>query len=306
MKLYAPEYYKDFECIADRCNHSCCVGWEIDIDSDTAEKYRSLEDGYGGEIKKSVEDGEVPHFKLCKGDRCPHLDEMGLCRIILNLDEGYLCDICREHPRFYNDTLRGREVGLGIACEEAARLVLGSGNYTKMVEIGEVDGESFIPDDDSFDAVAERERIYAVLSDRSLPYSERLDKISKKYGVSPDILDRDGWRELFASFEYLVDAHREDFGVFSLTPHVDGGAEVCLERALAYFIYRHCTEAEDIDDFVSSLGLCLVLERLLASLAEKVGAQNVADLIIPARIVSEELEYSEENTEAIKLEFAFR
>ena len=31
MKLYAPKYYNEFKCIADKCTHSCCVGWEIDM-----------------------------------------------------------------------------------------------------------------------------------------------------------------------------------------------------------------------------------------------------------------------------------
>ena len=322
MKLYAPKYYKDFVCIADRCGHSCCIGWEIDIDGVTMEKYKLLGGGCGygsgiitsvegGGIEKGVEGGDAPRFKLCEGDRCPHLNEKGLCRIILELGEGYLCDICREHPRFYNDNLRGREVGIGIACEEAARLVLTSDDYTEMIEIGEDDevgickgcgGEAC---SDFFDAVAERELVYAILSDKTLPYGDRLDRISQKYGVSPEILDGDGWRELFSSLEYLDEEHRADFAVFSLSPRVNSEIEVCLERALAYFIFRHCGEAEDLDDFASSLGLCLVLERLLASLAEKYGAQNAADLIIPARVVSEELEYSEENTESIKFEFAF-
>ena len=25
MKLFAPKYYKNFVCIADRCRHSCCI-----------------------------------------------------------------------------------------------------------------------------------------------------------------------------------------------------------------------------------------------------------------------------------------
>ena len=45
MKLYAPKYYKNFKCIADRCPHSCCIGWEIDIDRTTLTKYESLSDG---------------------------------------------------------------------------------------------------------------------------------------------------------------------------------------------------------------------------------------------------------------------
>ncbi len=32
MKLFAPRYYKKFKCSADKCDHSCCVGREIDVD----------------------------------------------------------------------------------------------------------------------------------------------------------------------------------------------------------------------------------------------------------------------------------
>ena len=42
MKLYAPKYYERFKCIADKCSHSCCIGWEIDVDADTLKKYKSL------------------------------------------------------------------------------------------------------------------------------------------------------------------------------------------------------------------------------------------------------------------------
>ncbi len=305
MKLYAPEYYKDFKCIADRCKHSCCVGWEIDVDENTLEKYKSLEGELGGAIRASIEDGEVPHFRLCDGDRCPHLTGNGLCKIILGLGEDYICDICREHPRFYNDTSRGKEVGLGIACEEACRLVLTSENYSDIIEIGELDGDVCRSERD-FDALSEREKVFSILSDKSLPYLERLKALSREYGVSPDILDERGWRELFASLEYLDESHKGEFDAFARSPQACGTIDVYLERALAYFIYRHCTEAEDIDDFMSSLGLCLVLERLLASLCAKRSARTVDDIIIPARIISEELEYSEENAEEIKLEFAFR
>ena len=41
MKLYAPTYYKNFKCIADACEHSCCIGWEIDIDPEALEKYEN-------------------------------------------------------------------------------------------------------------------------------------------------------------------------------------------------------------------------------------------------------------------------
>ena len=34
MRIIAPDYYREFHCIADKCRHSCCIGWEIDIDAD--------------------------------------------------------------------------------------------------------------------------------------------------------------------------------------------------------------------------------------------------------------------------------
>ena len=156
MKLYAPRYYLDFRCIADRCRHRCCVGGEIDVDADTLARYDALDEDYGEAIRQSVARGDTPHFCLTPDERCPHLNEQGLCRIILQCGEEYLCDICREHPRFYHQTPRGMEVGLGMACEEAARIVLTSDGYAEFVEIETLDGES---DPDGFDVIAHRDRV---------------------------------------------------------------------------------------------------------------------------------------------------
>ena len=64
MKLFAPKYYKSFSCIADRCSHSCCVGWEIDIDRDTLEKYSSLSGEYSDAVRASIDLDGTPHFRL--------------------------------------------------------------------------------------------------------------------------------------------------------------------------------------------------------------------------------------------------
>jgi lysine-N-methylase len=291
MKLRAPKYYLDFACIADRCKHSCCIGWEIDVDADTMAKYSALRGGYGEEMKKSI-CGDPPHFALREGDRCPHLDERGLCRIICEFGDGYLCDICREHPRFYNSTARGREAGLGISCEEACRIVLSSDNYTEMIEIGE-DGEE---NDISFDSVAERESIFGILSDRSVSYGERLKNIAKKYDLTLSYIE---WRDIINDLEYLDESHRELFSGYSSKTETPDELEPELERALAYFIYRHASAAENEDEFRAALGFSLFCERLLASIASK---ETILDC---ARILSEEIEYSEDNTDAIKTEFLF-
>lgn len=296
MKLFAPKYYTRFTCIADRCRHSCCIGWEIDIDRETAEKYAALESGYGREITKSIDLDGLPHFRLSDGDRCPHLAPSGLCRIITELGEGYLCDICREHPRFYNDTAQGREVGIGAACEEACRIILTSDDYGETVELGECDDEPIMGD---FDALGARSELYSILADRTLPYHKRLALIYDRFDVSPEHLADSEWQELLDSLEYLDEGHRADFSVYSSELSTPSELEGALERALAYFIYRHCAEAQDEDEHRAALGFALFCERLIASVARATG-KDICEIV---RAVSEEIEYSEDNTEAIKFEF---
>ncbi len=296
MKLYAPAYYKRFACIADRCRHSCCVGWEIDIDDDTMQTYAAMNEGYGMTIRKSIDTTDTPHFRLAENERCPHLNERGLCNIILSCGEQYLCDICREHPRFYNDSPLGREVGLGMACEEACRLILASDDYADMIEIEDLDGEV---DVDSFNAVTHRSRIYTLLSDEAVPYIEKLRAIYSAYDVFLSVMTDEGWRAMLASLEYLHEEDKQLFAAYSSNLTTPKHAEKALERALAYFIYRHCTEACDEDDLRARLGFCLLCERLLASMIRATNATTTAETVELARILSEELEYSEDNTEVM-------
>ena len=291
MTLYAPKYYKDFHCIADKCTHSCCIGWEIDIDPDTLEKYKALSDGYGLVVKNSISYEGDPHFKLGCGDRCPHLNEKGLCNIILGIGEDHLCNICREHPRFYNFTSVA-ELGIGMSCIESARVILSADEYDTFYEIGEVDcSDSF-----DFDGRADRSAIYKILKDKDLSYGEKLDNISSKYGAMP--LYDETYLEIINSLEYLDSSHKELFLKYSSSARpLD--AEKCLERALAYFIYRHCTEAFDVEDFAVRLTFCLFLERLLASLICTENAKTLDEIATLTSIISEEIEYNDENTEAL-------
>ena len=291
MKLYAPKYYTSFKCIADRCEHSCCIGWEIGVDGEALERYERLGGGYGDAVKKSISyDGE-PHFKLCADDRCPHLNDQGLCKIILNLGEGYLCDICREHPRFYNYTDIA-EVGLGMSCPEAARIILSSPDYMSMEEVGEV----FANDEIDFNGRIMRVKVYTTLSDSSLHYSERFAKIYGDYEMF--LGDDEAWLKKLSDLEYLDERHRDLFMNYSslLRPV---GVDQYLERFLAYLIYRHCTEAFDAEDFGLRLSFCLFCERLAASLIVSEGASSLCKVAELMSIISEELEYSEENTEAL-------
>ncbi len=297
MKLFAPSYYKDFVCIADACRHSCCIGWEIDIDEDTKKKYEGITDAYGELLRRSIEESDTPHFSLGENGRCPHLDTKGLCRIISHLGEGYLCEICSEHPRFYHKTARGMEVGIGISCEEACRLVLSSDGFSQFEEIGTQEGGA-LP---SFDTVSLRKEAYDILSQAALPLEDRMQQIASHFDASDSVLTDEAWQSVLASLEYLHEEHRVLFACYTGAPiALSAEDEAMLSRALAYFIFRHASKAEDWEGFRAAIFLSLFCTRLLASLALRFG-----DMLEHARILSEELEYSEENTEAIMQEFFF-
>ncbi len=294
MKLYAPTYYKNFRCIADRCEHSCCIGWEIDIDKDTLQKYEKLKSDYGAVIRDSISMEDTPHFRLGGGDRCPHLDGRGLCKIILGVGEDYLCDICREHPRFYNYTSVA-EVGIGMSCPEAARIILSSPDFAGMEEVGEV---ADVTDDVSFDGCAARSELYAILEDTAIDYTTALNKIYHAYSI--DVGEDDQWLKILDSLEYLDADHKELFMQYSSKLRPDGAEkDEYLKRFLAYLVYRHCTEAINEDDFCTRLSFCLFCERLFASVIYSQKAETLQEIASLASIISEEIEYSEENTWAL-------
>ena len=117
------EIYNEFRCKADKCKHSCCKGWEIDIDEDTLEYYKDLDTELGNEILQNIQEEEDTHFKLTDDDRCPFLKDNGLCKLIEELGEDSLCDICRLHPRFFEDINDYSLAGVGLSCEKATELI---------------------------------------------------------------------------------------------------------------------------------------------------------------------------------------
>ena len=295
MKLYAPKYYKDFRCIADKCKHSCCIGWEIDVDPDSYEKYKKLDEGYARAIKASIDTVPAPHFRLDEKERCPHLDQNGLCRIISELGEEYLCEICREHPRFYNFTPRGAELGIGMACEEACRMILSS-DFSEFEAIGEIEGET---EEYYFDPLGKRQEIFNILSDAALAHSQKLQSIARLFELEALQIEEEALKKLLGSLEYLNQEDKSLICDYSSETPLKKELEKPLERALGYFVYRHCSSAKCQDDFRCALGFSLFCYSSLRSLCHKNKVKTKEDLIPLARMLSEELEYSEDNTYAI-------
>ena len=130
--MILPDFYDRFQCKAGACQHTCCRGWDIDIDDVTADIYQHLDGPLGEAIRQHIAEGpEGWHFCLTADGNCPFLRPDGLCRFIREGGDDILCDICALHPRFFqvvtDKSGQDRELGgVGLCCEAAAGLLLNS------------------------------------------------------------------------------------------------------------------------------------------------------------------------------------
>lgn len=134
MEVFFPSYYHEFRCIAAACPDSCCKEWAVQIDEESADRYRALEGALGDDLRAFLqeEDGDTI-LALTPDGRCPMWRADGLCRIHAQLGEDWLCHTCREFPRLRHDYGDFVELGLELSCPEAARLILRNGEPGMLV-----------------------------------------------------------------------------------------------------------------------------------------------------------------------------
>ncbi|MBE6604294.1 MAG: hypothetical protein E7639_01130 [Ruminococcaceae bacterium] len=297
MGVYVPVYYSRFRCVAGDCRHTCCAGWQIDIDADTQAVYQKMKGASGEAIRASLvaHEGGV-HFATDQSGRCVHLDGQGLCRIIAEGGEGMLCHICREHPRFYNSVAGHTLCGLGAVCETAAQLLLHEPDHTTLVCID--GGAAPLSLDDA--ALWPHAALFVILKNSAVPFDGRLAQIRQEFAGGLFLPSRE-WCRLFGSLEYLDKKNKKRFKrACRFVPgdvRQETAPEVALlgERFLSYLLFRHVMPTAGGRDTCLAVATVLVLLRVFLALL----AMGMAP-VVAARTVSEELEYSEDNMEAIR------
>ncbi len=301
MMEIVPTYYYKFKCLADRCRHSCCIGWEIEIDEAAMEFYHSLDTPLGERIRKSVE-GNPPHFILTAGERCPFLRENGLCDMICEQGEEALCEICTLHPRFRNFYESFFETGLGLCCEEVARIVL---SETEPFSIAPPENAELLEEERLFFAV--RQKIFSVLQNREKSMGERLSCLAEEYGVPFDF-SLEKLRKQYLALERLDDHWTTELE--SLQSFVFDGKifeeerfQIPMEQLAVYFVFRHLHGAIWDGSYGERVGFvlksCYFIGAIFARYQE-LGGEITMDIMTDlVRMYSAEVEYSEENMEAL-------
>lgn len=301
METVYPDYYKSFRCIADRCLHNCCIGWEIDIDEESAEHYAKVTGGMGERLKASIDWDEVPHFRLGDGERCPFLNADNLCDLILALGEDSLCTICREHPRFRNELPERVEIGLGLCCEEAARLILGQREPMKLI----VEGNREEPDE----ILMLRDEILAILQNRGVSLSERIAAMLSLCGCNAPHFEPTLWCDRLLSLERMDESWTEYLALLAKDAEEFASESKAIrpqeeyEQLLVYLIYRHLANAWNDEEiavraYFAVFGFWL-MDALGRAVERRNGRFDFEDQVELCRLFSAEIEYSDENRDTV-------
>ena len=322
MILRMPDYCRGFKCSADRCSDSCCIGWEIDIDEKTADYYMNVGGEFGERLKRGISKQDCFSFIL-ENERCPFLNKQGLCDIILTLGEDKLCHICAEHPRYYEWFDGVTEGGVGLCCEEAARLILTEGG-------SEGYWEREVPDEDCTEYDGElygflfkaREKMLTLLRG-DMPLKNTVSSILCYAEEQQSRIDNGQLSEIpeIIPFDYPetqadIRAMTDIFGGLEpiderWKPYVSQLREKAQVRGLSnqreeyirnigiYFLWRYFMKGVFDEEILSKVKLSVIA---MAMISLMLGAEPRADLKRCAELAknfSKETEYSEENLESL-------
>ncbi|MCQ2458450.1 MAG: flagellin lysine-N-methylase [Clostridia bacterium] len=303
MKWYVPDYYPLFRCRADKCRHTCCAGWEIDIDPDTREKYRGITGPLGSDLAKYIQDTDDGASFILQGkeERCPFLEKNGLCRIILEKGPEALCQICTDHPRFRNFFSDREEMGLGMCCEAATELILTRKEKTRLVLTDEdADCEQLTDEEEAL--LELRQQLTDIASDRTVSLREREKRIAVSCALTerqcrtPDAAFLKKLDILDGTWTERLDTLKEKNADTDLAEY-----EIPLEQVLMNMLYRHLPGAVNDGDAQGRIGFCLMSLSLIRDLFLRAEEQTIQTLACIVRQWSAEIEYSDENIDRLIL-----
>lgn len=304
MKLYVPDYYPEFQCIADACRHNCCIGWEIEIDEESYLKYANVSGKLGERLEKNI--SKEHSFILDEKERCPFLNDRNLCDLILELGEESLCNICRDHPRFRNFFEDRTEMGLGICCEAAGNLILGKKEPFHLLCIEDDEKEELqYPEEQAFYDF--RDSLFSLLFDRAKQLKERILDIIHQYQIPVVKKPFAQWKQIYLKLERMDSVWEEyvqelDEGklidVFCVPEY-----ETVQEQLLGYFFFRHLPDGVYDGSIPERIAFGLlstyIISLLYDGISKKSGKNDLSLWVEIARIYSSEIEYSQENMEAL-------
>ena len=281
MKEYVLSYYPDFKCIAEKCKHTCCAGWEMNIDSATLDVYKKHTSCFKQRLQSGI-NFKKSRFKSDKTGRCAFLTDNGLCDIIINL---------------------GEQMGLGFCCEQATKIILA---YEKKIDVVLVsdDGNDLEPTFIQTQILNFRQKALDIIQDRSRDINDRLERLLLLCSASIRVGDFKKITRRLRAFErlekaWLVRLKKLSKNGFSLK--VDASNALYCEQFLVNSIYRLVSDAEDTIAVRNRVLSCIISWFIINGIFEMEN-QNQDEFALICDVVraySAEVEYSQKNLEKL-------
>ncbi len=327
-----PSYFDEF----------VCIGWEVDIDEESLETYKTVGGSFGDRLRLCINDENS--FTL-KNNRCPFLNDKNLCDIFIRIGEDKLCTVCTEYPRFSETYGSLTEKGLGMSCESAAEFIFKNDEpttfKTERYDCEEECDKNFLKV-----LLKVRENIFNMLKNRNMSISDRvktilnyayevqnkinsnsIDKISQNadsYDFSKGEKRTDGIREcvkLCLDLEIMEDSWtnviESTLGIFddydNLSDEFDlyiSGREYEYENLLVYFIYRYLLKAVFDCDVLTKVRFAassyvIIRQMDIARWLGNGKKFSFKDRIKNCALYSKEVEHCQDNIDFFGEEFLF-
>ena len=241
MLITIPDYYNEFECIADKCEDTCCAGWQIVIDKETLKKYTKVKGTFRKRLWTSINWFQGT-FKQDKDKRCTFLNERNLCDLYLSQGEEGFCKTCREYPRHTEEFEGVREITLSISCPEVARILMNRMEPVQFLS-EENEGEEEFEDFDPFlysileDA---RKEMITILQNRNLTISDRILLV---LGMAHDMQGRMKRQEMFACSD-VITKYTTDKAIQFVRDYQQKAENRDEEMSFAHTMFKHLYELE--------------------------------------------------------------
>ncbi len=202
-------YYDKFHCIVGRCPDNCCeMNWNILVDEAAYKRYKGCED----ERIRHFISSEIPHRILKKDGGCPFFQKDGLCMLHKEYEEAFLCEICRNYPRFTSLYEELYVVSLAPSCPAVLEILWETDKTEIQSEIfyetEEELGRTQIRLSESLEKKLQlREKFIHILYNREIGLSERAEQIKDKLDISgnnQEISEQAAWMITFVKQNCLI------------------------------------------------------------------------------------------------------
>ena len=286
MKFVKLDFYDQFCCLASDCKDSCCsAGWQIDVDAKTMQRYSLSNNPKIQQLTQFVARDKHNFYIRQSHNLCPFFCNDGLCNIVKQFGDKYLCDVCKNFPRVETRCGDVVEQNLSFACEQVCNLVLNHKLPIKLVctKIG--------PNDK---LVCQKQNVIGAIQNKKILFKNRLKNLKDLCKFDDLCLTNFGAE--IANCEWLkVNASALSYSaknfIFS-----DGE----LENILTCIVFRHFFGDNNQNGLVQ-LRLCILMLYICNFLADNYQKNNVPLYKVEAlKTFAREFENSNKNLDILK------